>query len=377
MTTKRDKVLILGAGHAGCGMAADFEDYKKGSTILWAADGHDRVFRKIKRQGCLRSYLELNGTYNPELTKDLEYGFSRAWLAIVATPATGQHDIIAIIAKLMEGKKINGSKTLLMFNSGRLVAPLAAQQLKDAGFKNILETGKSPYSSRVEELDDGTVRVRLNAYKRRLHVAGLNPISLYDRTQLNRIFRMKVIYMPNILKLFLLGQYFIHISAVLSNLSPIETKEPKKFYSGLMSPGVCTLSEHAHQLTLDVATKLGFTGMETMLEAFKNDYDSDAPDLASFVRDCPELNRRCGLPDSTRHRQLDEDVLYYAAPVVSIAEAVGVTGTHLDIVRGWIASASVLNGKDYRAGGRKLEDFGLSADATKEQILDLFNARRD
>lgn len=44
MTTKRDKILILGAGNAGCGLAADFEDRKKASTILWAADGHDRIF---------------------------------------------------------------------------------------------------------------------------------------------------------------------------------------------------------------------------------------------------------------------------------------------------------------------------------------------
>ncbi|KAJ9150990.1 6-phosphogluconate dehydrogenase C-terminal domain-like protein [Coniochaeta hoffmannii] len=377
MTTKRDKILIIGAGHAGCGMAVDFEDRKAGATLLWAAEGHDRVFQKIARQGCLPSYLDLNGTFEPELSKDLDYGFSRAWLAIVTTPATGQDGIIAMIAKLVDEKNIDGSETLLMFNSGRLISPIAWQRLKDAGFKNILETCKSPYSSRVEELDDGTVRVRLNAYKHRLHIAGLHPISLYDRTRLNRIFRMKVIYVSNILKLFLLGQYFIHIGTVLSNLSPIENKEPKKFYSGLMSPAVCKLSEHAHQLTLDVASKLGFTGMETMLEAFKKDYGSDAADLGSFVRDCPELNRRPGLPSSMKDRQLDEDVLYYAVPVVSIAEALHVGGTHLDMVKGWIASASALNGKDYRAEGRDLGDFGLSGNARREQILEVFSARED
>ncbi|KAH8903849.1 6-phosphogluconate dehydrogenase C-terminal domain-like protein [Coniochaeta sp. PMI_546] len=377
MTLKRDKILILGAGHAGCGMAADFEDRREGSTILWAADGRDRIFQKIRRQGYLPSYLELKGTFNPELTKDLRYAFSRAWMAIVATPATGQDDIIAIIAKLAGEKKLDGSEILLMFNAGRLVAPLSAQRLKDASFKNILETCKSPYSSRVEELDDGTVRVRLNAYKRRLHIAGLSPISLYDRTQINRIFRVKVIYVSNILKLFLLGQYFIHIGTILSNLSPIETKEPKKFYSGLMTPGVCSLSEHAHQLILDVASKLGFTGMETMLEAFKRDYACETADLASFVRDCTDLNRRVGLPSSTKDRQLDEDVLYYAVPVVSLAAALGVAGTHVDIVRGWIASASVLNGTDYHKEGRKLENFSLPADATKEQILNMFNTRPD
>ena len=377
MTRHRDKILILGAGHAGCGMAVDFEDRKAGSSLLWAADGHDRVFQKIARQGCLPSYLELNGTFEPALTKDLEYGFSRAWLAMVTTPATGQDNIIATIAKLANERKIDGSKTLLMFNSGRLVSPIAAQRLKEAGFKNILETCKSPYSSRIEELDDGTVRVRLNAYKRRLHIAGLRPISLYDRTRLNRTFRMKIVYVSNVLKLFLLGQYFIHIGTVLSNLSPIENREPKKFYSGLMSPAVCKLSEHAHQLTLEVASTLGFTGMETMLEAFKEDYGNGAADLASFVRDCPELNRRPGLPSSTKDRQLDEDVLYYAVPIVSIAEALGVAGSHLDIVRGWVASASVLNGRDYRAEGRNLGDFGLSDDATREQILKAFNARAD
>lgn len=250
-------------------------------------------------------------------------------------------------------------------------------RLENADFKNILETCKSPYSSGVEELDDGTVRVRLNAYKHRLHIAGLSPISLYDKTQLNRIFRVKVIYVCNILKLFLLGQYFIHICTVLSNLSAIETKEPKKFYSGLMSPGVCSLSEHAHQLTLDIASALGFVGMETMLEAFKNDYASDATDLPSFVRDCTDLNKRVGLPSSTKDRQLDEDVLYYAVPIVSLAERLDIRGRHLDIVRGWIASASVLNNKDYFANGRKLEDFGLPDHATKEQILRFFNALPD
>lgn len=70
--------------------------------------------------------MQLNGTFHPELTKDLEYSFSRAWLAIVTLPATGHDDIISIIAELADKKCIHGSKVLLMFNSGRLVSPIAA-----------------------------------------------------------------------------------------------------------------------------------------------------------------------------------------------------------------------------------------------------------
>ncbi len=86
MMTKREMVLILGVGHAACGTDADFEAGKKRSTTLWAADSHDRTLPKIKRQGSLPSYLELNGTFNLEITKDLEYGFGRACLVVVTTP---------------------------------------------------------------------------------------------------------------------------------------------------------------------------------------------------------------------------------------------------------------------------------------------------
>ncbi|KSV72231.1 hypothetical protein N183_27060 [Sinorhizobium sp. Sb3] len=380
MAYLNEQMLILGAGNTGCGMAADFESRRAGSTTLWAAPGHDRVFQKIKNQGNLPAYQDLSGTFYPELTQDLGAALARARVVIVTTPATGQDEIIDAIIDAAGGGKVDCSKAFLFFNSGKMVAPIAKKRLDAAGvvFKNIGENGKSPYTSRVDEHPTkGTVRLRLNGYKGRLHVAGLDPIDAADRRELDKLFSMQLIYVSNILKLNLLMQYFIHPATMLANISPVETHEAKRFYRDLMTESVCELAETTHGLTLSVAEALGFKNMEGMLEAFKKDYNSEATTLYEFAQTCEELNRRPGLPVSMTSRQLVEDILFYAVPVVSIAKALGIEGTARTIVEGWIAQTTVIYKKDCWAEGRKLEDFGLPANATKAQILAVFNAKAD
>lgn len=140
MTTKRDKILILGAGNAGCGMVADSKTARRGPPF----SGLRTVMTESSRRSRDRA------AFHPVFMEDLDHGSNRAWLAIVTVPATGQDDSIPMIAELADNKGVHGSKVILMFNSGRLVGPIAAKRLENAGFKNILETCKSPYSSHVE-----------------------------------------------------------------------------------------------------------------------------------------------------------------------------------------------------------------------------------
>lgn len=74
-------------------------------------------------------------------------------------------------------------------------------------------------------------------------------------------------------------------------------------------------------------------------------------------------------PDSLTHRYVDEDAMACGAMALSCAEK---TGTPMPVLKSVITIVSAINGKDYLAEGRTLNNVGF-ADDTMEEILNKIN----
>lgn len=305
----------------------------------------------------------MTGRFYPAFTTSVYKLLQFAEVIIVAVPTTGHRAI------LTEFATHNLNRHIVVFITGNFVGPVAAAAITAQA---IVCTSRSPYTSRIEETGTGEIRIRFNGIKKRLEIAGFGKLDRPIRDMLSRVFSIPLVWYSNTLKLDLATNHgVVHPPTMLSNMGAINNKANLFFYRDCMTAEVCSLMLAADRERLAVATALGFTDLEDILEMFNTDYGTEHTNLAIFMQQIDALNKRPGLPVSLQARQISQDIPFWCVPVASLGKALKVPTPVID---GWILSSMCINQVDYQGIGRTLQTFGIRSNASVKEILRKFRA---
>lgn len=367
MTITLPSVGVIGCGNYGLMFALDYNRRTGNTAKVYATPKHRRIFDRARQQGRIEATEAMTGHYYVDFVDELPVLLAYSQYIIVSLPSNAHDDILLRLAPFRE---ILFNKTFI-FVSGNGIAPRAFHDLHP---KNVVETSRAPYTCRIEEPESptGKVKCRMNGFKTRVITASYLELDHATISELQVIFGMPVEHYNNLLELLLVNNHgVLHPPTLLRGRYAIEKKAKMYTYRDLMSPPVCLEMEDAdHELQL-LAEALQCRKRESLLETLNGDYGTDYGDLVTFVRRIDALNKRPVLPPSLQSRMISQDVGVLGVLYASLGRLLGV---QMPVIESWIQEASQLNGVDYWKTGRTLEYYGVPNDATREDILSLYNA---
>lgn len=346
---KAKKIAVIGAGHAGYGMAADltlagyevhlFEGIYKENLdpiIKWGG---------IELSGVAREgFAKIN-----RVTTDIAEAIAGVKVIMVVTQSLGHETIAELCAPHLE----DGQTIVIL--PGNFGSVLFARRLREGGVsKNIkiAETTAFPYASRRII---GEAKVHISQFLP-LHIAAFPARD--TMTVLNDVKELyPTLFHPakNVLEVALSNPNYFHLPICIMNTAQIE-KSPGEFYpySQGASPSVLKIIEAVWRERGAVLKRLGLTELFPF-EWHKEFFDNLTSAQAAITG-----------PTSMQHRMITEDCPYGLVPVASVGKMIGVP---TPVTRALITLASEINGTDYFAEGRNVEHLsisGLSIDQLNE-----------
>ncbi|KAJ3499692.1 hypothetical protein NLG97_g157 [Lecanicillium saksenae] len=338
---------IIGAGHVGCALAFDLAE-RGNDVVLRTIAGHCGNAPKILDNN---GYLKATGLFQGSVPVRVAQGAANITesILLIAIPSTGIDQVLDELA----GHDL--SSVILIFvsgNSAAMKAPMATNA------KVIMETGTSPYSSRVSA--DGSVSVR--GIKKRIILSVLaSELNEKYKEPVAALFRMPVEWCPSVLGTFLSScNGVVHVPTALMNLGWMETTNGDfYFYRQGMSPGVCSVIDALDKERIAVAAAYNVT-IKSVVETYNANYGTNESTFSEFVKKTVAHNSTKG----AQKRFLDQDVPYWLVLCSELGLRAGVPTPSIDTM---IVLASILTGTDYRSTGHTLKSFGLD-NATVEEV---------
>ncbi|MGO6746654.1 NAD/NADP octopine/nopaline dehydrogenase family protein [Rhizobium ruizarguesonis] len=372
MSSNRDnRVGVLQIGNAGLAHIVDLK--RRGfETIALSLEGHTAAF-DLMDPNHIEATQAITGVFKTEKASDVGDIFNTANTIIVASVAAAHHGILEKLEALDQpgraGFNFDLSQKVIIINTCSFIAPWAKGHLH--GAKNVIFLTRSPYTSRWFE-KEGRAAVRVNGIKKRFHFASLKRIDHDTYHHVAKVIGLLAEQNEDPLENALdTNQGYVHPPTMLRNQDKIAAGAELYFYRDLMTKEVCDEIEAGNAETRAVIKALGYKDGETALEMFNRDYGTNYATLREFVVGCEQLNRKPTLPASMMARQITQDIPDWVVPVCCIAKALGVP---VPVMRGWVDEASALPGHpNYWETGKTLETFGLSEDASADEIKAAFN----
>ena len=348
-------ITVIGGGSTGYAATAFFTA-KGFSVTLYDNEKFSDVLGDIGEAGGLLMRGSAGcGFYQPaSVTTDPNEALAKAELIMVCVPATRQEEVAnAIVTYLKPGQHI-------------LLSP---GNLGSFAFRRVLDQhGVDPESNIIAELEgnlcpcriSGKAEVTIGLPIRKKKVAVL-PGS--KTAEFIRFAEGVLDFVPNrnVFEGALLSDnYVLHIGTTLLSAAKIEEMGENfiLFQHGLSDAAIrCTDAIRRERMAL--VAEFGLEERDSATEFFEELRDwKNHPEYSVF--------RTLAGPDSLTHRYVAEDCWACGALALSCAERLGVAMPTLKAI---IQLASSINGVDYAADGRNLENLGFDKSLTMDEIV--------
>lgn len=348
-------ITVIGGGSTGYAATAFFTA-KGFSVTLYDNDKFSDVLENVREAGGLLMRGSAGcGFYQPAgVTTDPEKALADAELIVVCVPATRQEEVANTIAPCLKP----GQHILL--SPGNL-GSFSVRRVFD-------RHGIDPEANMIAELEgnlcpcriSGKAEVTIGLPIRKKKVAALPG----SKTSAFISFAEGVLdFVPNrnVFEGALLSDnYVLHIGTTLLSAAKIEDmgEDFILFQHGLSDAAIrCTDAIRRERMAL--VAKFGLEERDSATEFFEELRDwKNHPEYDVF--------RTLTGPDSLTHRYVAEDCWACGALALSCAERLGVP---MPTLRAIIQLASSINGTDYAAEGRNLENLGFDKSLSMDEIV--------
>jgi len=345
------RVAVLGAGNAGCAMAAHLA--RQGLEVRLYNRWEDEI-RVLKQQGgiYLKGCLGEGFVPIPVITTDLEEALRGADFVAVVTPATAHEFFARAVAPYIK------AGTPVLLNPGHTCGALHFRKvLREAGGPpvDICETNTNIYICRLTAPGEVTVYNVGGVF-----FAALPGERLAALAELVGKIAPTIRPVPSVLDTgFANVNAIMHPAAMLLNTGWIEHGSGFYFYAEGATPGVASIMAAVDRERLEVMRALGLRPVPFVEVFYQYGATSqralESGSMYEALRDS-EPNRLIRAPQSMTHRFLAEDIPHGLVPMESFGRLVGVK---TPVITALIELACVINGVDYRKEGLTLEKLGL------------------
>lgn len=341
------EIAVLGGGH-GCYAAAATLSEQGHRVRLWRRDAAT-LAPVLQRRGI--TLLDLNGEREVPIalpTTDLAAAVHGADLVVIPLPATTHGALsVALAPHLASGQ-------VVFLPPGTFGTYIFARAMRDAGNDaevSFAETGTLPWLARKR----GPRLVAVSAYATRL------PTGVFPARNGAFAFPVLRAAFPSVepVEDALSGALMnagpiIHPPLIMMNAGPLEHFERWDIHNEGTQPGIRRVTDALDGERIAVRTALGYGAPHFPLsDHYHTDkwmYGNAAHEKLTDSGDWREDI------DLTTHRYMLEDVELGLAFLVSCADLAGVDA---GIARGFLSIGSAICARDFRAGGRTLENLGL------------------
>lgn len=345
-------IAMLGAGNAGCAVAADLTLHGHTVTLIKTSHAmHDDNFEFLRNNNgkmTLNEFGEFKTAYIHKVTRDLS-ALQDAEVVIIYIQTNFHKQLIERIAPFLQDGQI------LLINPGYLSTAYVLRHCPDKDLI-IAEAESSFIDGRI--MEPGCFRVGFRNVR--------NPIGIYPAAKKAEAIE----------KLDKLGERFVYLDSVIEaalhnpNLvvhtvgSVMSIPRVEKSHGDFClyheaytrdNPATWRILEALDSEKMDVLEKLGFPRL-SYVEAckYRNSLD-DARDAKEVFLDYAEMDTRAKGPTSVDSRYISEDVPQGLVMLEALAKSLGV---NTPIVSGLISIASAALGRDLRAEGRTPDRLG-------------------
>ncbi len=345
------KVAILGAGNAGCAVAADLTLKGMEVTLVKTSKSmHDENFKYLEKEKKIR--LSENGEVREaniyDVTRDLSK-ISLADIVIIYIQTRYHEDLIERVSEHIRDGQI------VIINPGYLST---AYLLKHAADKDItiVEATSSFIDCRLdEEKEFGLVKV---GFRNARNMLGVYPKSKLEETKAKlEAFKYNFMYMSTVEVALHNPNMIVHTVGAIMSIPRIEkTNGDYCMYWEVWTPSVWNILEKLDAEKMDVLEKLGYERLE-YVEACKMrnslDDDRDAKEIFFWYANMPT---RAKGPVKVDSRYISEDVPEGLVMLETL-------GKYLDVptpvCTSLIEIATAALGRDMREQGRTIERLGI------------------
>jgi opine dehydrogenase len=359
------KVAILGAGGAGCTVAAYLESIGHEVRLFDLPEFSDAIAR-IRKNGCIRLSGELTGTYMPRsLTTNIHEAVSGADIAMLTVPAYGHEAFMdACLPHFSENQVVLNWTSY--WSSLRLFPRAVKAGRSDL---TIAEAAIMPYMANVES-PDGTIVVR--AVKQQLWVAAMPAEKTTRVLEIVKEIYPQVTAADNVLQTsFNNINVPFHVATWLMNASHWEhTTGDFDFFGYGITPPVGRISDAIDKERLAVASALrvdsfSFPKLMTMIYGKYGSSGNLSHDVLHTLYSHATWRPKVSFVKYAE-RDVMEDVPFGLTPLSSLGAQLSVPTPTINAV---IQTASVAAGMDFRKFGVDVEKLGIKG-MTPTEIID-------
>jgi opine dehydrogenase len=357
-----DKYAIIGAGNAGCAVAAHLKQL--GHEVSLCEISGAQLTPIVENDGTITvtGQADLAGEVQIDLvTMNLAEAIEGAKLIICVTPAHTHKFVAQDLAACL------GSGQILMLQPGRTGGVLEVRKvLKEQACQAdvlIVEAQTVLYACRRE----GT-SVNIFGLKSKVPCAGLPKENMHRFFDLMQPILPQYVPAPGIWHTSLdnIGMLF-HPTPTLLNLGRMESGAAFDYYTDGISPSIAYLIGKLDAERLEVAEAMGVK-LPTAIEWLASSYDALGENLYQALQNneayksipAPLLAK---IEDKLTLRYVVEDVPAGLVPVSELGQKFGVDTPAINTI---INLANVLYDTDFRAKGRNLVQLGLEDLSPKE-----------
>ncbi len=346
------KVAILGAGNAGCAVAADLSIKGHEVSLIKTSNSlHDDNFSYLeKNEGKIRLLEngEITSTQIHNVSRDLSK-ISDVEVVIIYIQTRYHESLIKRVSEyLRDGQTV-------IINPGYLST---AYMLKYCGDKDltIVESTSSFIDCRLDEENEfGLVKV---GFRNARNMLGVYPKSRLEETKAKlESFQYNFIYMSSVEVALHNPNMIVHTVGAIMSIPRIEkTNGDYCMYWEVWTPSVWNILEKLDSEKMDVLEKLGYERIP-YVEACKTrnslDDDRDAKEIFFWYANMPT---RAKGPTKVDSRYISEDVPEGLVMLETL-------GKYLDVptpvCTSLIEMATAALGRDMRTDGRTIERLGI------------------
>lgn len=350
---RKMEIAILGAGNAGCAVAADLTLKGHKVTLIKTSHAmHDENFEYMQKHNgemTLNEFGTVSTAHIHKVTRNVEELLGTE-IVILYIQTNYHEQLIKRIAPYLQDNQI------LLINPGYLST---AYVLKHCGDKKIIvaEAQSSFIDGRI--IEPGQFRVGFRNVR--------NPIGIYPSTKKEEAIQKldqlqeRFAYLDSVIEAALHNpNLVVHTVGAVMSIPRIE-KSHGDFYMyhevyTRDSPATWRILEAMDAEKMDVLAKLGFARL-SYVEAckYRNSLDN-SKDAKEVFLDYAEMDTRTKDPTKVNSRYISEDVPQGLVMLEALGKSLDVP---TPIVSGLIEIASAALGRDLRVEGRTPEVLGV------------------
>lgn len=347
-------VSIIGAGHSGCALAAEYK--KRGFEVcLYSHENHAQRLNAIEQKGQLSSTGNVVGEWKiNQLTTKIATALEFSDNIILALPSYAQDKIFPELAP-----HLNNQHKVINLNGN-----FSSYLLHDLTIDRetlIFETNSAPHASRADR--DGNIHI--HGTKKFIPIASTSPhISQENKDTIQKLMPCALEWHETPLSVSMQAYNgVLHPTPLILSTAWTEAQGTRyRFYKDGISPCVGKIIEKIDNERLEIAKLYGIQDLRTTLEALNEIYGGNSETICDLAQESGIYDDILA-PENMCSRYITEDVPFVLVPWYHLGQAVGYEASTIKSI---ITMASVMHANDYMETGRTLQ--GLSK-AISEQPM--------